>query len=80
MVAYEALPERTSEVIRLRRVEGASQRETACAVGVTESAIEKHLRRGLRLVRAEVSGDAFEFVSGGDGVPVADAAPVGAGA
>jgi RNA polymerase sigma factor (sigma-70 family) len=47
------LPARTREVIRLRRIEGVSQRETAEAVGVSESAIEKHVRRGVAAMRAD---------------------------
>lgn len=52
--AIEALPERTRAVIEMRRFDDVPQRETAAAFGITESAIEKHVRRGLRAVRAEV--------------------------
>lgn len=52
--AVEALPERTRAVIRMRRFDEIAQRDTAEAFGITESAIEKHVRRGLRLVRAEL--------------------------
>lgn len=53
--AMDRLPERTRTVIHLRRIDGMPQRETAEACGLTESSIVKHLRRGLRLVRAEIS-------------------------
>jgi RNA polymerase sigma factor (sigma-70 family) len=54
--AIEALPERTRGVLRMRRIEEVPQRETAQAFGITESAIEKHVRRGIRAVRAELDG------------------------
>lgn len=54
--ALGALPERTREVIRLRRLDDIPQREVAAAMGLSESAIEKHVRRGVRAVRAEVDG------------------------
>lgn len=49
------LPEQTRTVIDLRRIDGLPQREAADACGLTESSIVKHLRRGLRLVRAEIN-------------------------
>lgn len=52
--AVEALPERTRAVIRMRRLEDVPQREAARAFGITESAIEKHISRGLRAVRGEL--------------------------
>lgn len=53
--ALSRLPERTREVVRLRRLECVSQRETARRLGISESAIEKHLRRAMRSLRASVS-------------------------
>ena len=39
------LPERTRQVLLLRRVEGWSQRETAEHLGIAEKTVEKHLTR-----------------------------------
>lgn len=52
--ALADLPERTRNVIQLRRIDDVPQREVAAAMGLSESAIEKHVRRGLQAVRAEV--------------------------
>jgi len=47
-----SLPEKSREVIMLRRVEGLSQRETAERLGVTESTVEKNMGRAIRLLMA----------------------------
>ena len=52
--ALESLPERTRSVIWLRRVAGISQRETAAILGIAESALEGHMTRGMRSLRAIV--------------------------
>lgn len=52
--ALAALPDRTRDVVRLRRWDGASQRETAAALGITESCIEKHMCRATRTMRAAI--------------------------
>lgn len=44
---YAELPERTRQIVDLRRLQHVSQRDTAAAIGITESAIEKHLKRGM---------------------------------
>jgi RNA polymerase sigma-70 factor (ECF subfamily) len=41
--ALESLPERTREVLLLRRVEGLSQRETAGRLKIAEKTVEKHM-------------------------------------
>lgn len=53
--ALGTLPERTQQVIRLRRIEGISQRDTAQILGVSESAIEKHLSRAMRCALGALS-------------------------
>lgn len=44
------LPPRCRDVVRLRRIEGLSQRETARRLGVTENVVEKEIARGLRTI------------------------------
>ncbi|EQB14806.1 RNA polymerase sigma factor [Novosphingobium lindaniclasticum] len=48
--AIAALPDRCREVFTLRKVEGLSQRETAQALGIAESTIEKHMVKALALL------------------------------
>jgi RNA polymerase sigma factor (sigma-70 family) len=48
--AIAALPEKVGQVFRLRRVHGLSQREVAKRLGLAESTVEKHMRRGLILL------------------------------
>jgi RNA polymerase sigma-70 factor (ECF subfamily) len=46
------LPERTREVLILRRVEGLSQRETADRLGVSTKTVEKHMAQGVAALMA----------------------------
>jgi len=55
--AIARLPDRTRDIIRLRRFDELPQRDTSERVGLTESAVEKHLRRGLRAERAELDAE-----------------------
>lgn len=48
--AIHALPEPTRTMLRLTRLEGRTQRETAAEVGVTTTTVENHLRRALALL------------------------------
>lgn len=48
--ALEDLPERTAFVFRAVRIDGAPQKEIAAAMGITLSAVEKHLQRAYRAV------------------------------
>jgi RNA polymerase sigma-70 factor (ECF subfamily) len=50
MAAMELLPPRCGEVIRLRRVEGLSAKETAEHLGVSLSSVEKEFTRGMRAI------------------------------
>lgn len=43
--ALAELPQRTRDVLLLRRVEGLSQRETAARLAIAEKTVEKHLAR-----------------------------------
>jgi RNA polymerase sigma-70 factor (ECF subfamily) len=46
----DTLPPRCREVVRLRRIEGLSQRETAERLGLSENVVEKEIRRGEQAV------------------------------
>lgn len=56
--AIHALPEPTRTILRLTRLEGRTQRETAAEVGVTTTTVENHLRRALALLGRIRDGDA----------------------
>jgi len=47
------LPERTREVLLLRRVAGLSQRETAERLAISEKTVEKHMARGVLMLMNE---------------------------
>ena len=46
--ALEHLPERTRNILVLRRVHGLSQRETAKKLNISEPTVERHISRGTR--------------------------------
>lgn len=62
--AIEQLPSRCRRVFVMRKIEGLSQSETAKALGVSESNVEKHVARGIRLC-----GEALTRPADGQGVP-----------
>jgi RNA polymerase sigma factor (sigma-70 family) len=47
------LPERTREVLLLRRVAGLSQRQTAERLAISEKTVEKHMARGVLMLANE---------------------------
>jgi RNA polymerase sigma-70 factor (ECF subfamily) len=51
------LPERCARIVRLRKVEGWSQREIAHHLGITEKAVEKQVWLGVKAVRAAWDGE-----------------------
>jgi len=53
--AIERLPKACRRAFVLRKIEGLTQRETAERLGVTESNVEKHVARGLRLCAAALT-------------------------
>jgi RNA polymerase sigma-70 factor (ECF subfamily) len=53
VAALLSLPERTRTVFVLRRLEGYSYREIAAHLGISVSAVEKHLVRALQHLSAE---------------------------
>lgn len=46
------LPGRCREVFGMRRIEGLSQREVATRLGISQSTVEKHMIKALRLLMA----------------------------
>lgn len=48
-------PKQVAAVFTLRRIEGLSQRQTAERLGVTESTVEKHMAKGLRLFMDKIT-------------------------
>ena len=46
----DALPERCGQIIRMRKVEGLSQREVAEKLGVTEHIVENDVAKGLKFI------------------------------
>lgn len=48
--AIAAMPEKVRAVFSLRRVEGLSQRRVAARLSLSESTVEKHMAKGLRLL------------------------------
>lgn len=48
--ALERLPPRCREVVALRKIEGASQREVAVRLGIAEGTVEKQLAKGIRML------------------------------
>lgn len=55
--AIIALPEPTRTILRLTRIEGRTQRETAQEVGVSTTTVENHLRCALALLARIRDGD-----------------------
>jgi RNA polymerase sigma-70 factor (ECF subfamily) len=46
--ALEELPDRCREVVKLRKIDGLSQREVANHMGITEDTVEKQISKGMR--------------------------------
>lgn len=54
--ALSALPPKCREVVRLRRVDGLSQREIALRLGIAEGTVEKHMTLGMRALAEALAG------------------------
>ena len=52
-----ALPAKCRKAFILRRVEGLSQRAVAAQMGISESTVEKHIVRALRLLMAAIGSE-----------------------
>jgi RNA polymerase sigma-70 factor (ECF subfamily) len=48
--AIASLPERTAEILRRYRIEGEGQKDIAADLGISLSAVEKHLQKAYRVV------------------------------
>lgn len=62
----DRLPERCGTIVRLRKIEGWSQKAIAAHLGTTEKAVEKQVWLGVRLLRdawRRAEGDAEERLS-----------------
>ena len=57
MAAFDALPDRCREVVRLRKIEGVSQREVAERLGIAEHTVEKQVAKGVRRLARILFGD-----------------------
>lgn len=53
----EGLPRKCREVFILRRVHGVSQKEIARELGISESTVEMHAARGLKLILEKLAGE-----------------------
>lgn len=62
--AIESLPRACRRVLVMRKIEGLTQAETARRLGVSESNVEKHVARGIRLCAAALTN-----ARSGQGVP-----------
>lgn len=63
----DRLPERCGTIVRLRKIEGWSQKEIAAHLGTTEKAVEKQVWLGVRLLRdawRHAEGEADERLVG----------------
>jgi len=54
-LAFEALPERQAQVMLLRWRDGLSYAEIADALGISVKGVEKHLSRGLAVLRRRMT-------------------------
>jgi RNA polymerase sigma-70 factor (ECF subfamily) len=52
-----ALPERARRVVRLRKIDGLSQREVAGIMGISEHVVENDVARSLRRILAAMADD-----------------------
>ncbi|MEN7538781.1 RNA polymerase sigma factor [Aurantiacibacter flavus] len=72
--ALDEMPERTATILKMYRLDGISQKEIATTLGLSLSAVEKHLQRAYRkllLVREELDRSIPERSGrGGDNVRI----------
>ena len=64
-----SMPDRTSQILKMYRLENLSQKEIACRLDLSLSAVEKHLQRAYRkllLFRQELDGTSETSQEAGD--------------
>ena len=54
MASLESLPPRMREAFKLHKLEGLSHAETARSMGISISAVEKHISGALKLLLEQV--------------------------
>jgi RNA polymerase sigma-70 factor (ECF subfamily) len=54
LAAVEAMPPQTRRAFRLHKLQGLSHAETAAAMGVSRSAVEKHVSAALKFLLARL--------------------------
>ncbi len=65
--ALRGMPERTADILRRYRLEGQSQKVIAHEIGISLSAVEKHLQRAYRVLlelRGGIEDESCEEVAG----------------
>ncbi len=50
-----SLPERCRQIVRLRKIDGWSQKQIAAHFGMSEKAVEKQVWLGVKAIRAELT-------------------------
>ena len=55
-IALHALPQRTRAIFVLSRLEGLTYREVASQIGISVSAVEKHMMRAIQHMSASFGG------------------------
>lgn len=60
--ALRALPEKTRQIFLLNRIHGRKYAEIAKAMGLSQSAVEKHMMRALQACKASVNQDVARVV------------------
>jgi RNA polymerase sigma-70 factor (ECF subfamily) len=67
VAAVRELPPRTQDVFRLHKLEGLSHAETAARLGVSRSAVEKHMIAALKHLAVRLAEDPASEDGGSDG-------------
>lgn len=58
--ALDNLPPRCGEIVRLRKIQGISQRDVAQQLGIVEGVVEHQVMKGIRLLAAALYGDDWQ--------------------